>query len=66
MVLKTFNVDKEAYEKYSKHCKENGVSMSKQVENFIKQEIEKIVGKREINEIKKDMETDIHPLSKYC
>lgn len=42
MALKTFNLDEETYSKYSKHCKENGISMSKQVEKFIKQELEKI------------------------
>ena len=43
MALKTFNVDDEVYKKFSKHCKEKGISMSKQVENFIRKEIEKIL-----------------------
>ncbi|MGV8169541.1 MAG: hypothetical protein ACP5N3_05795 [Candidatus Nanoarchaeia archaeon] len=35
MVLKTFNVQEETFDKFSKICKENGVSMSKQVEMFM-------------------------------
>ncbi len=35
MVLKTFNLDEETYKKFSKFCKENGLSMSKQVNFFI-------------------------------
>ena len=42
MVLKTFNLNEEIYKEFSKHCRENGISMSKKVENFIKQELEKI------------------------
>lgn len=40
MVLRSFNVDEESYKKYSKRCKELGVSMSKQVNNFIKAQVE--------------------------
>jgi len=40
MVLKTFNLDEEAYKKFSEFCKENGISMSKQIEIFIKAQIE--------------------------
>jgi hypothetical protein len=40
MVLKTFNLDNETYEKFSEFCKENGLSMSKQVDIFIKAQIE--------------------------
>ncbi len=39
MVLKTFNVSKESYEKFSKFCKEHGISMSKQVEIFIQSQV---------------------------
>jgi hypothetical protein len=41
MVLKTFNVSEEAYGKFSKFCKESGVSMSKQVDTFMRAFIEK-------------------------
>ncbi|VVB83473.1 Uncharacterised protein [uncultured archaeon] len=40
MVLKTFNIDKQAYDLFSKFCRENGISMSKQIEIFIKCQIE--------------------------
>ena len=35
MVLKTFNLNEQVYKKFSDFCKENGISMSKQVEIFI-------------------------------
>jgi len=41
MVLKTFNLDEESYRKFSKFCKENGISMSKQIEMFMKSRIDK-------------------------
>jgi len=40
MVLKTFNLDEETYEKFAEFCKENGVSMSRQIDIFIKAQIE--------------------------
>jgi len=40
MVLKTFNVQEETYSKFSNFCKEHGVSMSKQVDIFMKSMIE--------------------------
>jgi hypothetical protein len=40
MVLKTFNVDEETYTKFSEFCRENGISMSKQVDFFIKSQLE--------------------------
>ncbi len=78
MALKTFNIDEDAYKSYSKHCKSKGMSMSKQVENFIKKEIEKITnsGSKEekadidTNKIVKDIKNFDksleHPLKKYC
>ena len=36
MALKTFNLNEEVYKKFSGFCKENGMSMSKQVEMFIR------------------------------
>ena len=39
MVLKTFNLDEGTYNKFSKFCKENGISMSKQVNFFIKSQM---------------------------
>jgi len=40
MVVKTFNVTEEVYNKFSKYCKEFGLSMSKQVDMFMKSQIE--------------------------
>ena len=40
MVLKTFNVTEEVYNKFSNFCKENGISMSKQINMFIQSQIE--------------------------
>ncbi len=36
MALKTFNVDKATYKKFSEFCKEQGISMSKQIELFMR------------------------------
>jgi len=40
MVLKTFNIEEETYKKFSEFCKQNGISMSKQIDIFIKAQIE--------------------------
>ena len=79
MALKTFNIDRKVYGIYSKHCKQNGISMSHQVENFLRKEmdkikfgmekIEKVSEKRivEMQKLAKDMEKAVeHPLKKYC
>ena len=39
MALKTFNINEEIYKKFSSICKENGISMSKQVELFIESQV---------------------------
>ncbi len=40
MVIKTFNVNEESYSKFSSYCKQFGLSMSKQVDLFMKSQIE--------------------------
>jgi len=40
MTLKTFNVQEEIYQKFSKFCKSRGISMSKQVELFMESQME--------------------------
>lgn len=40
MTLKTFNVEETVYKKFSEFCKGHGVSMSKQVELFMRSIIE--------------------------
>lgn len=39
MVLKTFNLNEETYKKFSEFCKENGISMSKQINIFIEAQV---------------------------
>ena len=66
MALKTFNLDEESYKKYSSHCKDKGISMSKQVDKFIMQEVAKIAGvslERDKKEVALD---DKHPMHKFC
>lgn len=40
MVLKTFNLEEEAYRKFSEFCKGHGLSMSKQINIFIQSQME--------------------------
>ncbi|RLE39324.1 hypothetical protein DRJ17_01225 [Candidatus Woesearchaeota archaeon] len=40
MVLKTFNVQEDVYNKFSRFCKNLGISMSKQIEFFMESFIE--------------------------
>jgi len=40
MVIKTFNLEEDAYRKFAEFCKEHGLSMSKQIDFFIKAQIE--------------------------
>ena len=40
MVIKTFNLEEDVYKKFADFCKENGLSMSKQINTFIKAQIE--------------------------
>jgi hypothetical protein len=75
MALKTFNIDEKVYAEFSKHCKKNGISMSRRVENFIKEEMEKL---GRVVELKVEAPLPVkiaphpevsdrpHPLSKYC
>ena len=75
MALKTFNLDEEIYKPYSKHCRKNGISMSKQVERFIAQEVAKLssldIDLPETSKQKprapslKDAKRD-PPMSRYC
>ncbi|OIO43294.1 hypothetical protein COU62_02890 [Candidatus Pacearchaeota archaeon CG10_big_fil_rev_8_21_14_0_10_35_219] len=68
MALKTFNLNEEVYKEFSKHCKEQGISMSKKVENFIKEEIARLRIKNDVLEMKerKEGKNDSHPMGKYC
>ncbi|MDO8508977.1 MAG: hypothetical protein Q7S27_04810 [Nanoarchaeota archaeon] len=70
--LKTFNLNGEIYREYSEYCRKHGISMSKKVENFIKQELEKFRGvrgdenktiERKSGEFSGEIE---HSFKKYC
>ena len=57
--LKTFNLEEEIYNQFSSHCKEQGISMSKKIENFLKSELDKLPAAPQAEEKE-------HPLKKYC
>ncbi len=63
MALKTFNLDAEVYRLFSEHCKREGISMSKKIEKFIRQELEALkkgaTGSVEIS-------LGEHSFKKYC
>lgn len=40
MALKTFNLNEDVYREFSRFCKEHGISMSKQIEIFIRSQME--------------------------
>ena len=40
MVIKTFNLEEDVYNKFAEFCKEHGLSMSKQVNIFIQAQVE--------------------------
>ena len=71
MALKTFNLDSEIYEEFSRYCKKEGISMSKKIDNFIREEVERISGKRPIEKDQKfrkerTKKKDSHTMGKYC
>ncbi|MBU1198271.1 MAG: DUF2683 family protein [Nanoarchaeota archaeon] len=40
MAIKSFNINQDVYNKFSGFCKDNGISMSKQVEFFMRTQTE--------------------------
>lgn len=68
MAIKTFNIDDKIHKIYSEHCKKEGISMSKKVENFIKQELESIKKKSELNPSQgiEDQKRPADSFSKFC
>ena len=73
MALQTFNLDKEVYKAFSEHCKKHGISMSKKIENFIREELEQIrsggrINVKRFSKIleKHEMESQEHSFKKYC
>lgn len=75
MALKTFNLDDEIYKQYSKHCREHGISMSKQVEKFIGEQVSRLknpqvqmteIGDKKSAEPARHETKEKHPMSRYC
>lgn len=71
MGLKTFNLDKEIYREFSEYCKKHGISMSKKIDNFIREELEQIKsgGRVSIKRFIKDvshLKEGEHSFKKYC
>ncbi len=69
MSIKTFNVDDEVYKQFSEYCKKQGISMSKRVEHFIKDEVAKIKDKSLLKKgivERKDVLVEKHTFSRYC
>ena len=67
-MIKTFNIDEEVYKQFSALCKKNGISMSKRVENFIRDEIAKLKIKPsvKVGEVIGKRSVSSHSFSKYC
>jgi len=74
VVIKTFNIDEEVYKEFSAYCKKHGISMSKRVGNFLKEEVIKLKGKHSFskkvvsgkNDSIKGQHVGHHSFSKYC
>jgi negative regulator of replication initiation len=64
--LKTFNLDEEIYNKFSQHCKSQGLSMSKRIENFLKQELEKLSAHQTQDLEAQTLNNKEHSFKKYC
>ena len=59
MSVKSFSISDDVYEKYSSECKRLGLNMSKQIENFMKFQLEEEFAVREeyiykIEKLRKD------------
>jgi len=71
MVIKTFNINEKIHKDYSEYCKREGISMSKKIENFIKQELESLK-KKQTHQHKSEQEHEAvsssqeNSFSKFC
>ncbi len=69
MGIKTFNVNDDVYKQFSEYCKKQGISMSKRVEHFIREEISKIKDKTNLKKNipeHKEISVEKHTFSRYC
>jgi len=64
--LKTFNLDESIYKQFSTHCKTNGISMSKKIENFIQEELQKLKTLPQSISKQKIISPKEHSFSKFC
>lgn len=66
--LKTFNLDGKLYKEFSEHCRKYGISMSRRIENFIREELRRMKGGIRVVEQKvKNMGEEVeHSFKKYC
>ena len=44
----SLSVEEEIYDEYRKFCEERGIILSKQFENFMKEELNKIEGRKKV------------------
>jgi hypothetical protein len=67
MAIKTFNLDDKIYKEFAKHCKKEGFSMSRKVENFIKGELGKLQASGKVSrKLKVSVPSSKHSFQKYC
>jgi len=74
VAIKTFSIDEKTYKEYSNHCKKEGISMSKKIDNFIKSELDNLKKKHKQispkpigSESSSDPESkEYNSFSKYC
>ena len=67
MSVKSFSISDDVYEKYSSECKRLGLNMSKQIENFMKFQLEEEFAVREeyIYKIEKLRKEKFRPVSDF-
>ncbi len=67
MAIRTFNVDQEVYEAYAEYCKKEGISMSKRVEKFIREDLTMLTKNPAAPKavVKSSPGTD-HSMRRYC
>ena len=67
MVLKTFNVQEDVYERFSKFCKEHGISMSKQIVMFMESMLEdnKVVKQSYLKKLERIRKGKFHKFNSF-
>lgn len=65
MALKTFNLDEDTYERYSRYCKKEGISMSKQIQKFISEEVARLTASPSPHQALMHKDHD-HAMRRFC